>query len=118
MKFSILTILSIASLVLAGVPARKQSATPEYVPDSYIIQFKDTITMSSKGDNAHFDWLTEALSKENHKREAGAPEYGVKSKYQIPGFMGYSGTFSKAMVEEIKKRNEVSKQAAKKKSRN
>lgn len=108
MKFSIITILSLASFVLAGVPARKQSKTPEYIPDSYIIQFKDTITMSAKGDNAHFKWLNEALAKENVKREAGAPKYGVKSKYQIPGFMGYSGTFSKSIVDEIKARNEVS----------
>jgi hypothetical protein len=108
MKFSIITILSLASFVLAGVPARKQSKTPEYIPDAYIIQFKDTITMSAKGDNAHFKWLNEALAKENVKREAGAPKYGVKSKYQIPGFMGYSGTFSKSIVDEIKKRNEVS----------
>ncbi|KAI5802863.1 peptidase S8/S53 domain-containing protein [Pyronema domesticum] len=107
MKFSIITILSLASFVLAGVPARKQSKTPEYIPDSYIIQFKDTITMSAKGDNAHFKWLNEALAKENVKREAGAPKYGVKSKYQIPGFMGYSGTFSKSIVDEIKARNEV-----------
>jgi cerevisin len=124
----LLTTLSLVSLVSArtifnlwqgpdDVPI-VTAANAQAIPGSYIVKFKDHVKHADAA--AHHSWLNDLhLSHENRKLELRKRSQfpvidlafeGLKHTYNIAGnFMGYSGHFDDAVIEQLRRHPDVSR---------
>lgn len=91
------------------------SSNAEAVPNSYIIKFKDHVSQS--GAVEHQSWVQHIHAKSNDERlelrKRGEPMvetdlHGLKHTYMLNGFLGYSGHFDEATIEEVRRHPDVS----------
>jgi cerevisin len=96
------------------------SSTAEEVPNSYIIKFKDHVTESSASD--HHSWVQKVHGvREDERMELRKRSQiplvgdvvdafsGLKHTLKIGnGFLGYSGHFDDAVIEEVRNHPDVS----------
>jgi cerevisin len=94
-----------------------QSANAKHIPNSYIIKFKDHVKQSDAA--AHHSWVldlhrsTESRKLELRKRSQfpmlDDAFNGLKHTYNIAGsFLGYSGHFDDAVVDQLRRHPDVS----------
>jgi len=128
MKYSIPFIVSSISLVTASplfdtrdtqsvAPLLSAKFIEHEIPDSYIVVFKDHVKENSAIE--HHTWVQELHTTSLKKRsqipllKAGSEWLndaadGLKHTYNIAGeLLGYSGTFDKSVIEEIRKHPDV-----------
>jgi cerevisin len=127
MRYSIPFIVSTLSLAAASpifergsddvAPLIAPKIAEHEIPDSYIVVFKDHVKESKASE--HQSWVQDlhvsALKKRSQVplMRAGSEwlndaSDGLKHTYNIPGqLLGYSGTFDKDVVEEIRKHPDV-----------
>lgn len=67
----------------------------------YIISFQDSA--SDQEVQAHYDWLVNLIKGQSE----GKAVSGIKFKYVVGNFRGYSGRFEEALVEAIRGRKEI-----------
>ena len=84
-----------ANALNAGVP----------IPNNYIVQFKDAV--SDQVVESHLDWVKNLVSTTNG-RVIDGQQQGIQNNYNIGSFKAYSGVFSPEVIQEIKKRSDVS----------
>ncbi len=93
------------------------SSNVDEIPNSYIIKFKDHVTDSSASD--HHSWLLRIHNDREDERfelrkRGQIPLVddvfrGLKHTYKIGGsFMGYSGHFDDAVIEQVRRHPDVS----------
>lgn len=94
------------------------SANAKEIPDSYMIKFKKHVTTNLAAQ--HHDWvqdlhLNTQKAKTELKKRSQTPMlddifHGLKHTYNFAGgFMGYSGHFDEAVIEEIRRHPDVSR---------
>lgn len=108
-SFSIGTVHSDAAPILS-------SSNADSIPDSYIVKFKDHVTNSGASD--HHSWVQDIHAKKGDQRlelrkRSQEPLVetvfeGLKHTYSIGGFLGYSGHFDEATIEEVRRHPDVS----------
>jgi len=93
------------------------STNAEVIPNSYIIKFKKHVTQSSA--SSHQNWIQQIhASKEDERMELRKRGQiplvddvfrGLKHTYKVgEHFMGYSGHFDDAVIEEVRRHPDVS----------
>lgn len=108
-SFSIGTVHGDAAPILSASNA-------EAVPDSYIIKFKDHVSADSATN--HHSWVQDVHSKKDAERlelrkRGQAPIIetvfeGLKHTYNVGNFLGYSGHFDEATIEQVRRHPDVS----------
>ena len=94
-----------------------QSVNAKHIPNSYIVKFKDHVKAHAAA--AHHSWVndlhvqTESRKLELRKRSSmpfvDDVMEGMKHTYNIAGaFMGYSGHFDDAVLEQLRRHPDVS----------
>jgi cerevisin len=91
-----------------------QSVNAKHIPNSYIVKFKDHVKHGEAA--AHHSWVnqlhmqTESRKFELRKRDIVSDVMsGIKHTYNIAGtFMGYSGNFDDAVLEQMRRHPDVS----------
>ncbi|CRK21952.1 hypothetical protein BN1708_003533 [Verticillium longisporum] len=91
------------------------SSNAEAIPDSYIVKFKDHVSESSASD--HHSWVQKIhdskgaerleLRKRGQEPLVETTFDGLKHTYTLGGFLGYSGHFDEATIEEVRKHADV-----------
>ncbi|ROT40951.1 hypothetical protein SODALDRAFT_343138 [Sodiomyces alkalinus F11] len=90
------------------------SSNAEAIPNSYIIKFKDHV--SESGAVEHQSWVQHIHTKSSDERlelrKRGEPHAetvfnGLKHVYKLGGFLGYSGHFDEATIEEVRRHPDV-----------
>lgn len=101
-----------------GVAPILSASNAETVPDSYIVVFKKHVTPASADD--HHGWVKNIhLESQNTRTELrkrsqfpmGVDDIfaGIKHTYEIAGdFLGYSGHFDDAVIEQVRRHPDVS----------
>jgi cerevisin len=108
--FSTETIHSEAAPILS-------STTSEVIPDSYIVVFKKHVDADSA--SSHHSWVQDIhLASENQRTELRKRSAfplttdifeGIKHTYNVAGgFLGYSGHFDEATIEQVRSHPDVS----------
>jgi len=93
------------------------SSNADEIPNSYIVKFKDHVTESSATD--HHSWVQKIhlegederleLRKRGLIRVVDDVFRGLKHTYKIGrGFLGYSGHFDDAVIEQVRRHPDVS----------
>jgi oryzin len=106
-NFKKLAALAAAFLPAFAAPvenaARADTFSPESIAHSYIVTLKSGL--ESRDLEAHVGWVTDV-----HRRSLGRRELsGVDKTYDMAtGFVGYSGKFDDATIEQIEARADVS----------
>ena len=68
------------------------------IPDSYIVVLKNQ--MSNRDFDSHISWV-EGLHRTSIEKQNGPSLGGLKFKYDIHGWKGYSGSFNRESLEQI-----------------
>lgn len=107
-SFSIGTVHGDAAPVLS-------SANAEHVPDSYIIKFKEHV--SADAATHHHSWIQDIHAKKGDERlelrKRGQEPLvetvfeGLKHTYNVGSFLGYSGHFDEATIEEVRRHPDI-----------
>lgn len=92
-----------------------QSVNAKHIPNSYIVKFKDHVKHGEAA--AHHAWVNDLhVQTESRKfelRKRGIVDNvmeGMKHTYNIAGtFMGYSGHFDDAVLEQLRRHPDVSR---------
>ncbi|KAH6894694.1 peptidase S8/S53 domain-containing protein [Thelonectria olida] len=83
-----------------GAPTVTQG---DIIPDSYIITLKPTVKAADA--KVHIKWVQNVHKRHLNKRDGAK---GVERRYDgKSGFQGYAGSFSKATIKAIQKRDDV-----------
>jgi oryzin len=86
---------------ILGAPATAEAG--DIIQGSFIITLKPTVKAADA--KAHIQWVKDIHKRDLEKRDGAK---GVERRYDSKsGFQGYSGSFSKATIKAIKKRQDV-----------
>jgi oryzin len=104
--FTRLAILATAVPFLAqAAPAKRAPAIGDVVPGKYIVQLKPGMTGMSIA--AHHAKLVQIHARNVIRRSLEEEGTGVEHEYNMGKFVGYSGGFDAATIEELKAMPEV-----------